>query len=96
MCGKNSQIYGVQIPSKCIDSRHFYSCLSHSELTPKFLPSRSRQKEITKPPRPPHPTPPTRQHSFENLFSPTAEIDGGNYDLLYQNSVRKSEDDLEH
>ena len=42
------------------------------------------------------PPPPTRQHSFENLFSPTAEIDGGNYDLLYQNSVRKSEDDLEH
>ena len=44
----------------------------------------------------PPPSPPTRQHSFENLFSPTAEIDGGNYDLLYQNSVRKSEDDLEH
>ena len=39
---------------------------------------------------------PPRQHSFENLFSPTAEIDGGNYDLLYQNSVRKSEDDLEY
>ena len=34
--------------------------------------------------------------SFENLFPPTAEIIGENYDLLYQNSVRKYEDDLEH
>ena len=33
---------------------------------------------------------------FENLFPPTAEWGGENYDLLYQNSIRKYEDDLEH
>ena len=32
---------------------------------------------------------------FENLF-PQDERDGGNYDLLYQNSIRKYEDDLGH
>ena len=26
ICGKNSQIYGVHIPEKCIESRLFYSC----------------------------------------------------------------------
>ena len=31
---------------------------------------------------------------FENLFSPTAERGGENYDLLYQNSVRKYENNL--
>ena len=41
-------------------------------------------------------TPPPRQHFLENLFSSTAERDGRNYDLLYQNSIRKYEDDLEH
>ena len=59
----------------------------HSKLAPKFLSSHPRQKEITHS---------TRLHSFENLFPPTAERDRGNYDLLYQNSVRKYEDDLEH
>ena len=33
---------------------------------------------------------------FENLFPPTVESGGGNYDLLYQNSIRKYEDPLEH
>ena len=33
---------------------------------------------------------------FENLFAPTAERAGENYELLYQNSIRKYEDDLEH
>ena len=33
---------------------------------------------------------------FENLFPPTAERGGQNYDLIYQNSIRKYEDDLEH
>ena len=32
---------------------------------------------------------------FENLFL-LAERVGGSYDLLYQNSIRKYEDDLEH
>ena len=33
---------------------------------------------------------------FENLFLPSAEGGGENYDLLYQNSIKKCEDDLEH
>ena len=33
---------------------------------------------------------------FENLFPPAAERGGETYDLLYQNSIRKYEDDLEH
>ena len=57
------------------------------KLAPKFLSSRPRQKEITHSPR---------QYSFENLFPPTEERDLGNYHLLYQNSVRKNEDVLEH
>ena len=57
------------------------------KFSPKFLSSRSRQNEITHFPK---------QHSFENLFSPTAEKGEGNYDLLYQKSSRKYEDDLEY
>ena len=59
----------------------------HSKLVAKFLSSCPRQKETTHSPS---------QHSFENLFLPTAERGGGNYDFLYQNSVRKYEDDLKH
>ena len=33
---------------------------------------------------------------FENLFPQKAERGGENYHLLYQNSVRKYEDELEH
>ena len=62
--------------------RIFTHAPPQSKLSPKLLSSRPRQKEIT--------------HSFENLFPPTAEMGGGNYDLLYQNSVRKYEDNLEH
>ena len=69
MCGKNLQIYGVHIPRKRIDSRHFYSCPSAYKTLPKFLSSCPRQKEITHSPR---------QHSYENLFPPTAERGGGN------------------
>ena len=87
ICAKNFQIYGVHIPRKCIDSKHFTHARSQSKLTPKFLSSCPRQKEITHSPR---------QHSFENLFHPTAEKGGGKYDFLYQNSVRKYEDDLKH
>ena len=43
--GKKFQFYGVLIPWKCNNSRHFYSC--PSPLTPKFLSSRPRQKEVT-------------------------------------------------
>ena len=77
-CGKKFQIYGVLITRKCIDLRHFYSCPSPTQNS---LP---RQKETTHS---------TRQHSFEKVFPLTAERCGGNYDLLYQNSVRKYEND---
>ena len=33
---------------------------------------------------------------LRNIFSPKAERAIENYDLLYQNSIRKYEDDLEH
>ena len=59
----------------------------HSKPAPKFLSLDPRQKEITLS---------LSQHFFENLFFPTAERVGGNYDLLYQNSIRKCEDDWEH
>ena len=65
----------------------FTHATPHSKLAPKFLSSRHRQKEITHFPR---------QHYFENLFPPTTERGGGNCDLLYQNLVRKYEDNLEH
>ena len=32
----------------------------------------------------------------ENLFPPVGERGGKNYDLLYQNSIRRYKDDLEH
>ena len=68
--------------------RGIFTCITpHSKLAPNFLSSRPRQKKVTHSPR---------QHSFENLFPPTAKKGEGNYDLLYQNSVRKYEDDLEH
>ena len=58
----------------------------HSKIAPKFFLLRPRQKGITHS---------SRQHSFENLFPPTAERGGRNYDLLYQNSIKQYEDDLE-
>ena len=61
--------------------------IPHSKLAFKFLSSNPRQKEITRY---------SRQHSFENVFLPTTERGGKDYDMLYQNSLRKYEDDLEH
>ena len=45
-----------------------------------------------------NPIPHSKLHPefFENLFPPTAERGGENYDLLYQNSIRANEDYLEH
>ena len=48
----------------------------HSKLPPKLLSLRTRQKGSTHSPR---------QHCFENLFFPTAESAGGNYDFSYEN-----------
>ena len=74
----------------CLENTLIQGIFTHSpphlKLAPKFLSSRHRQKDITHSPR---------QHSFENLFPPTAKKGGGNYDLFYQNSVTKYGDDLE-
>ena len=70
MCGKNSQIYDVHIPIKCIKSRYSYLHFRFPLKSPGRI--------------------------FENLLSPTAESSGENYDLLYQNSIRKFGDELEH
>ena len=88
MCEKCVQFYGVHIRGKCIDSRHLYSCFSPLNPPPlpphpsafKFLSSHPRQKETSHSPR---------QHSFENLFPPTAERGGGNYVLPNEKSIRK-------
>ena len=40
MVEKKFQIYGIHIPRKCDESRHFYSCPTpQSKLSPKFLSS---------------------------------------------------------
>ena len=59
----------------------------YSKFAPNLLSPCPRQKEITHSPW---------QHSFENPFPTTEERGEESYDLLYQNSVRKYEDDLEH
>ena len=88
MCGTKLQIYGVHITIKCIESRNFYSSPPpHSRLYPMFSSSHSKQRKITHS---------RREYFFENLFPSTAERGGGNYDLHYQSSFRKYEDDLEH
>ena len=62
--------YGVYITRNCIQSAHFYSCLSSQlETLGKFF--------------------------WKSVFHQD-ESGGGEYDLLYQNSIRKNEDDLEH
>ena len=87
MCGKIFKITEFTFLENALIRDIFTRASPRSKLTPKFLSSRPRQKEITHSPR---------QHSFENLFPPGTEMDGGNYDLLYQNSVRKYGDGLEH
>ena len=87
MCGKNFQIYGVHIPRKCIDLGYFYSCSSPLKTRTQVLVITPYAEGIYLFPR---------QHSFENLFPPTVEKGGENYDLIYQNSARKNEDDLDH
>ena len=81
MCAKNCQIYGVHFLGKCIELRHFYSSSVSLEPRPQVLVITSyRQTKITYFPR---------QRSVKNLFPPLAERGGENYDMLYQNSVRK-------
>ena len=86
MCGKNLQICGVCLPRKCIESMHFYSPPSPLKTLQRNQRTLT-QRKITHSPR---------QYFFENLFSPTPESRDGNYDLLYQTSIRKDEDELEY
>ena len=72
---------------QCIDLRYFYSCPSPLKTCPQVLVITPYAEENYST---------HRQRSFKNLFSLTAGRGIGNYDLLYQNSVRKCEDDLEH
>ena len=74
-------------PENTLNLGIFTHVSSHSKLAPKILSSHPRKKEITHSPR---------QHFFENLFPPIAERGGGNYNLLYQHSIRKYNDDLGH
>ena len=87
VCGKKFQIYSVHIPRMHLFEAFLFMSLPTQKSLPVSCHHSLRQKEITHFPR---------QHSFENLFLPTAKRCGGNYDLLYQNSVRKNEHDLEH
>ena len=75
-------------PENVLIRETFTHAPPHSKLAPKFLSLSPTLKEIGHSPV---------QHSFENIFLPTGERGGENYDLLYQNSIRKYyEDDLEH
>ena len=85
MCGESFQVYGVPTPRKCIESRHFYSCpLALKTCLQALIITPKAEESYFLP----------NQHFFENLFPPTVERGGGNYDSLYQNSSKKYEDDL--
>ena len=76
--GKSIKIYGVDIPRRCIESRHFYLCPPPQlKFTSKFLSSRCPQaiKNLLIF---------LRQRFFSKIiFCPTAERDGVKFDLLY-------------
>ena len=77
MCGKKFQSHGVHIPRNCIESTYFYSCLF--PLPTQNLPQSSyhhtlRGEKLLIPPG---------SILFKNLFLPTKERGGGNYDLHY-------------
>lgn len=87
MVGKNSEIYGVQIPEKSIcktNASFTYDTVTHAH--PQVLSSPPRQKEIT------HYLP----GSFlSKIYFPSAERNvWRNYDLFYRNSFRKHGDDM--
>ena len=87
MCGEIFEFMEFTVLENGLIQGIFTHAPPHSKLAPKSLSSRPRQKKITHFPS---------QEFLENLFAPTAERGGGNYGLLYQHSVRKYEDDLEH
>ena len=87
MCEKYFQLYGVHIPRKGIESRHFYSFpnLPTQNLRPGFYHNSLGRRKFSLP-----------QTFLKNLLPPTAERGGRNFELFYQNPIRKYEDDLEH
>ena len=87
MCGESFKYMEFTFLENALNRGIFAHSLLHSKLTSNLLSSRPRQNNITHSPR---------QYSFENRFSSKAERGEGNYDLPYQNSIRKYEDDLEH
>ena len=87
MCGESFKYMEFTFLENALNRGIFAHALLHSKLTSNLLSSRPRQNNITHSPR---------QYSFENRFSSKAERGEGNYDLPYQNSIRKYEDDLEH
>ena len=76
--GKSIKIYRVDIPRRCIESRHFYLCPPPQlKFTSKFLSSRCPQaiKNLLIF---------LRQRFFSKIiFCPTAERDGVKFDLFY-------------
>ena len=87
ICEKNFEFLEFTFLENALIQSIFTHAPPHSKLALKFMSSRPTQKKITYYPR---------RHSFENLFRPTAESRGGNYDLFYQNSVKRYKDYLEH
>ena len=85
--GKNFKLKESTFLKNALIQGIFTPVPTHSRLTPKFLSSRPMQKEITYS---------LRKPSFKNLFPLTTEKGRQNYDLLYRNTVRKNEYDLEH
>ena len=79
MCGKILKFMEFTFLENALIRGIFTHAPPNSKLALKFMSSRHRQKKITHSPR---------QRSFENLFR-AAERGGENYDLLYENSVRK-------
>ena len=90
MFGKNFKFMEFTFLENALIRGIFTHAPLHSKLAPEFLSSRPGQKEIT------HSLHSLRQYSFENLFPSTSERGGGNYDMLYQTSVGKYKDELEH
>ena len=91
VCGKNFHIYGVHIPRKCIDSRYFYSCPSPLKTRPQLFvitPYAEGNYSFSQAAFFQKSVSPNNKKGWRKLLIAT--------DLLYQNSVRKYEDDLEH
>ena len=88
MCRKIFQFYGVYIPIKYIESKHFHSCgpLPTQNLPPGSCHHTLCREKLLIPP----------VSIFRKSVSSKTERGGGKFDLLYQNLIRKYENDLEY